>query len=284
MNEKKPSLGDQLKQAELERLRSEIDKNKAEEALSRKQLTEVWYSGRSLRLIIGGIITAATLGGIFYTAVILPLVNLDKEIAKREAELADKKSQLAQVQIDSLNREKVKITSTIDSLNIRSIISANFGNLDSASYTNVLEKYKMIVANNYYDRRLNPRGTGSDNKFELQTGDSIVYDAATGLYWQQGGSTDYMTFADAQKFVAQLNRDQFAGFDDWRLPTLEEAMSLMERELNESGLYIDPVFDETQVWIWTADRFPASGAWLVDFYDGGCNWYNFYHPSVRVVR
>jgi len=49
-------------------------------------------------------------------------------------------------------------------------------------------------------------------------------------------------------------------------------MSLMEAQARDS-LYIDPVFDGTHSWIWTADQYdyPASRAvWVVDFSSGGC--------------
>jgi hypothetical protein len=76
----------------------------------------------------------------------------------------------------------------------------------------------------------------------------------------------------------------FAGYRDWRLPTLEEAMSLMEPERKE--LYINPVFDNRQRWIWTADLYSASVAWFVSFYLGHCISLDIgiYDYHVRAVR
>jgi len=37
-----------------------------------------------------------------------------------------------------------------------------------------------------------------------------------------------MTYEKVQAYIAQLNRANFGGYSDWRLPTLEEAMCLME--------------------------------------------------------
>jgi len=118
-----------------------------------------------------------------------------------------------------------------------------------------------------------------------RNGVKLVIDHTTALTWQQGGSKGYMDFAAAQRYTQQLNREKFAGYSDWRLPTLEEAMSLMEPEQKSRSLYIDPVFDETQRWIWTADQLASGRAWVVDFSTGYCDYnYLLSYGNVRAVR
>ena len=75
----------------------------------------------------------------------------------------------------------------------------------------------------------------------------------------------------SEKYIQSLNDQNFGGYNDWRLPTLEEAMSLLEPKKNNDGLYIDPVFDEIQSWLLTTDKRDASSAWVVDFLTGYCN-------------
>lgn len=146
---------------------------------------------------------------------------------------------------------------------------------------------KMLKQRDFFDSYYNKEGKGCIHIYQPQTlsGDKVVRDYATGLMWQQAGSNrgDYKK---AQEYINKLNRDNFAGFNDWRLPTLEEAMSLMEREKRGAELYIDPVFDQDQWWIWCADKSSASFAWVVGFASGGCYGRDFEADDlfVRAVR
>lgn len=118
-------------------------------------------------------------------------------------------------------------------------------------------------------RYCNPAGKGFANQYELQAEGQVVYDAASNLSWQQAGSTA-LNFDDALAYVAQLNTDKFLGFGDWRLPTLEEGMTLMEREEFNDDLHIAALFDTTQKYIWTADTASDTSAWGILFGVGAC--------------
>jgi cell division protein FtsB len=122
-----------------------------------------------------------------------------------------------------------------------------------------------------------------ENDFEEQ-GD-VVVDRATGLMWQKSGSDEPLTYKATQTYIEDLNRQRFAGYDDWRLPTVEELMSLLEPERQPNELYIDPIFDATQLWCWSADERSSGSAWYVGFHYGYVRWYYVRNLSyVRVVR
>jgi hypothetical protein len=144
----------------------------------------------------------------------------------------------------------------------------------------------MLNKHNFFASDRHEEGKGIAHLYELaeREGQKLVIDHATGLTWQQSGSSKYMVFADAEKYIDELNNRRFAGYYDWRLPTLEEAMSLMESKTH-TGLYLDPIFDRKQRRIWTADSYSASSAWVVSFLYGYCNRSALRNSSyVRAVR
>lgn len=150
------------------------------------------------------------------------------------------------------------------------------------------EVKEMVKKYDFFDSYDNQDGKGFDNQFEQQIikGDEVITDGATGLMWQQGGSADEMNFENASEWIKELNLKGFAGFNDWHLPTLEEALSLMEPEENQNGLYINPLFDHKQAELWTTDLLKGEDrAWVAYFNGGSCSVASFYGYSyVRAVR
>jgi serine/threonine-protein kinase len=107
---------------------------------------------------------------------------------------------------------------------------------------------------------------------EIIRGDVVVVDNATGLMWHQSGSDDWMVWDEANEWVWQLNSEGYAGYHDWRLPTVDEAFSLVESSKKNGKLYIDPVFSKKQEWIWTGDKFGSEATWGVNLYVGLVYW------------
>ena len=98
--------------------------------------------------------------------------------------------------------------------------------------------------------------------------DGTIVDRATGLTWQKSGSSDLLNYKDVQLYIDKLNRNRFAGYNDWRLPTVDELASLLEPEEKSGELFIDPIFDNQQKWCWSSDRRPSGGSWDVSFSSG----------------
>lgn len=154
----------------------------------------------------------------------------------------------------------------------------------------ILTEYEvksMLKEKGFFDSGWNNQASGFLNDFVLESKGKVVYDGKSGLRWQQSGSKESMSYKGAKEYVDELNRKRFADYRDWRLPTLEEAMSLMEPTKTNGDLYIDPKFDKEQEWIWTSDVYSASKAWAVGF-DRGCNYREYDDPHdncyVRAVR
>jgi len=148
---------------------------------------------------------------------------------------------------------------------------------------------EMLKEHGFYNRDQNPDGKGVNHKYKLQTirGDKVVFDEATSLMWQQSGSDEVMKFDAAKNWIKKRNQLVYAGFQGWRLPTLEEGMSLMEPEEKNNGLHINLVFDRNQRWIWTSDLVQGEpyAVWVVHFYYGNCYWYHITTKRyVRAVR
>lgn len=116
------------------------------------------------------------------------------------------------------------------------------------------------------------------HEYEPQTieGQKVVVDHATGLMWQQSGHNDrnvYISRKKAQDYIAHLNSTRFAGYSEWRLPTVEELASLMEPLGQNEGVYISPFFDARVSRCLSADAFMfpdgvSRAYWVVEFRTG----------------
>jgi len=263
-----------IKEAELAKIKSEDEKVNAETDLVRKQVNENWYSGKSLGQIAAVALTVFAL----YTGIDQFFLT---EVKQKEAKLAELQTKLLKARGDSLSME-------IDSRRIRLTLLHAFGHLPDSLYDNALKQYWMIKWNDYFDRQFNPEGKGIENKFQEE--DSVIYDAKIDLTWQGGSKFNKQEkWKDALAYVDSLNARKYAGYNDWRLPTLEEAMSLMKPKTLVSkisridSLYADPLFKGTPV-IWTSNKLSASRPWYVRFNRGRCDNVVDRNLYVRAVR
>lgn len=97
--------------------------------------------------------------------------------------------------------------------------------------------------------------------------DEVAVDRVTGLMWQRSVGASPTAFADAKQACDRLS---LAGYDDWRLPSRIELVSILD--LTHVQPAIDPVvFPQTPSdWFWTSSTAAGDvqSAWYVYFYFG----------------
>jgi hypothetical protein len=115
--------------------------------------------------------------------------------------------------------------------------------------------------------------------------EKVVIDHATGLMWHQNGSERFKDKEKIAEWVDNLNLKGYAGYKDWRLPTAEEAASLLESAQKYGDMYVDTAFDNKQPWIWTGDSYGDDAAWAMSACYGSVFWskFNEYY-CIRPVR
>jgi len=133
----------------------------------------------------------------------------------------------------------------------------NIGLRQLDSPKEIISKYEMDAAG----------GFPNDFIVRTSTGGKVIVDKTSNLMWQHYGSDNKMEYAKVQSWITHLNSSRYAGFSDWRLPTLEEALTLLEPEYFRNEVYIQPVFARKQRLIWTSDHYLGT-IYVVDYQNG----------------
>jgi serine/threonine-protein kinase len=155
---------------------------------------------------------------------------------------------------------------------------------DTRKLINVLKKISGIEGKPVADPIPTKPVTRGQRRGRFEDLGEVIVDHRTGLMWQRSGSSKrFWTIKGAEKYIEQLNRERFAGYADWRLPTFEELMSLRENLEQSNGLHINPIFDRKQVVCWA--RSSSGSACYLDFASGLVDCYIFnFNNYVRAVR
>jgi len=105
------------------------------------------------------------------------------------------------------------------------------------------------------------------NQYEPKAidGDRVIVDRASGLMWHQAGSGEALDYFGGLEWIDDLNRQEYAGYSDWKLPTVEEVISLFETRKTDEKLRIDSRFSSVQHSIWTADVPYPGRQWIAIF-------------------
>jgi hypothetical protein len=134
--------------------------------------------------------------------------------------------------------------------------------------------------------------------------DLTATDKKTGLMWTRDANIAKkdMTWKNAFKFIEELNKQKYAGHSDWRLPTKEEFISLLQyandkyyrRKSAKMSLYKffnEIGFRNVQAdvyWSSTTSAGATAGAWSVSMWYGNVDGYvktgTYYVWPVRAGR
>jgi hypothetical protein len=193
-----------------------------------------------------------------------------KEIEKLEQLVFSDQAKLVS---QDLNKKEIK---TLKSQLLRSepkILSSNeiFIMVGEKSLSLPGQKIKGYFKHNYEPKIIND--------------DEVIIDHATGLTWQKSGSPTTMTWEQTNKYIDNLNSSKLAGYTDWRVPTIEELASLVEVEMKNKDLYIDPLFSNTQRWCGSSDKSDDYYFWGITLYEGKLYRhapdFKYYYRAVR---
>jgi len=122
-------------------------------------------------------------------------------------------------------------------------------------------------------------GTGQDGEYRKgvawpyplwkDNGDGTITHHLTGLMWTKNAQqiSGTKTWSDALTACEGLT---YATHNDWRLPNVRELASLIDYDMANPAIYLNP-FDNVQsdyYWSSTTYAFSTDRAWLVSMYDG----------------
>ena len=118
----------------------------------------------------------------------------------------------------------------------------------------------------------NSVGRGLPNERSYTISDPVVTDEITGLAWQRAVPSQRYAWSAAKEACQGL---VLGGFDDWRLPSRVELVSLIENARTDPAIDLQAFpfvigTGPTSDWFWTStpSAGAASKAWYVYFYFG----------------
>ncbi len=138
-----------------------------------------------------------------------------------------------------------------------------------------------LIEFNLFEKNKNPTGDFKNN-FEVIS-ETVIKDRSTSLMWQRAGSTKRSSFDRAKKYITGLNKNKFSGCSNWRLPTIVELASLLQKK-NQNNMYISNHFSSKQKYCWSTDRTDSINSepdeiavWVTNFSTGTivkANWFD----------
>ena len=139
----------------------------------------------------------------------------------------------------------------------------------------------------------------NDPRFK-DNNDGTVTDLQEGLMWKKidlyQEKKIWSSWEESQKLIESFNKEAYAKYSDWRLPTRKELKSLYEEDKKvpwkyywtENVIHIDPIFGYSHCCFWSSELYKDKYAWGFN-YIGGRDYPSMkgggqYHLSLSTIR
>jgi serine/threonine protein kinase len=125
----------------------------------------------------------------------------------------------------------------------------------------------IIKQFDFFESGSNKAGTFKSNcQKTRRNGVPVIIDRTTGLMWYDEKPLKKLDFKETSKWIESLNTNKYGGYNNWRLPVLEEVGALLRRDKNNGIRLMAHAVNPQK--IWTKDRFSANSIWVIDLISG----------------
>ena len=147
-----------------------------------------------------------------------------------------------------------------------------------------------------------PLKPSNDPRFQ-DNKDGTIIDFEKKLMWKKidlyQEKKIWSSWEDSQKLIESFNKEAYAKYSDWRLPTRKELKSLYEEDKKvpwkyywtENVVHIDPIFGYSHCCFWSSELYKDKYAWGFNYISGrdypsmkGGGQYHLSLSTIRPVR